>query len=58
MDHRKDEGVAYLNGQSEAQKLSSMQPLFCLEIEFSSKVNFQNSLTSKPLSGHGRMNNR
>jgi hypothetical protein len=65
MDHRKVERVTYQNSiqdfqsfvLSETQKLSSVQPLFCPEIEFSSKVHFQNSITSKPLSGHGCMSN-
>jgi hypothetical protein len=65
MDHRKAERVAYLYGiqdfqscgQSEAQKLCSVQPLFCPEIEFSSEVDLQNSVISKPLSGQGRMSN-
>jgi hypothetical protein len=59
MDHRKAERVAYRNGiksfrsfgQSEAQKFSSLQPLFCPETEFSSKVNLQNSVTSQPFVG-------
>jgi hypothetical protein len=56
MDHRKAERVSYHNDiwdfrsfdQSETQKLSSVQPLFCPETEFSSEVNLQNSVTSKP----------
>jgi hypothetical protein len=59
MDHWKAERVAYHNGnqdirrfgQSEAQKFSSVQPLFCPETEFSSEVNIQNSVTSKPSIG-------
>jgi hypothetical protein len=45
MDHQKAERVAYHNGiwdfqgQSDTQKLSSVQPLFCLETEISSDVN-------------------
>jgi hypothetical protein len=46
MDHRKAERVGYQFGiqdfrsfnQSEAQRLSSVQPLFCPEAEFSSDV--------------------
>jgi hypothetical protein len=46
MDHRKAERVFYYNGirdfrsfgESETQKLSSVQPMFCLETEFSSDV--------------------
>jgi hypothetical protein len=46
MDHQKAEGVAYHNGiwdfqifgQPETRKLSSAQPLFCPEAEFSSEV--------------------
>jgi hypothetical protein len=46
MDRRKYERVAYRNGiqnfrsfsQSETRKLSSAQPLFCLEAESSSEV--------------------
>jgi hypothetical protein len=45
-DHQKDERVTYQNGihdiwsfsQLEAQKLRSVQPLFCPETEFSSNV--------------------
>jgi hypothetical protein len=56
MDHQKSERVAYRNGirnfrnydQSKAQKFSSIQPLFCPETEFSSEVDLQNSVTSKP----------
>jgi hypothetical protein len=58
MDHRKVERVFYRNGmrdwgfdQSKTQKLSSVQPLFCLEAEFSSEVELQNIVTSKPFSG-------
>jgi hypothetical protein len=59
MDHRKDERVYYRNdiqdfrsfGQSETQKLSSVQPQFCPETEISSEVNLQNSVSSKPLVG-------
>jgi hypothetical protein len=59
MYHRKAERVAYRNGiksfrsfgQSEAQKFSSLQPLFCPETEFSSKVDLQNSVTSQPFVG-------
>jgi hypothetical protein len=59
MDHWKTERVFYRNGiqnfrsfgQSEAQKFSSVQPLFYLGIEFSSEVDLQNSVTSKPFVG-------
>jgi hypothetical protein len=37
--------------------LSSIQPLFFPETEFSSEVDFQNSVTSKPFSGQSRMYN-
>jgi hypothetical protein len=61
MHHQKDERVSYRNGildfpsfgQSETQKLSSVQLLFCPETEFSSEVNLQNSMRSKPLVGCG-----
>jgi hypothetical protein len=59
MHHQKAEGDAYHNGiqdfrsfsQSETQKLSSAQPLFCPETEISSEVDLQNSVTSKPFDG-------
>jgi hypothetical protein len=59
MDHQKYERVYYRNGirsfrsfgQSEAQKFSSVRPLFCPETEFSSEVNLQNFVTSKLLVG-------
>jgi hypothetical protein len=59
MDHRKAERVAYRNsiqnfqsfGQSEAQEFSSVQLFFCPETEFSSEVDLQNSVTSKPFAG-------
>jgi hypothetical protein len=59
MDHPKAERVGYRNGirdfqsfsKFETQKLSSVQALFCLETEFSSEVDFQNSVTSKPFIG-------
>jgi hypothetical protein len=59
MDHQKSERVAYQFGirdfrsfgQSKAQKLSSVQPLFCLGTEFSSDVDRQNPVTSKPFAG-------
>jgi hypothetical protein len=59
MDHQKAEKVGYHNGirdfwsfgQSETQKLSSVQPQFCPETEISSEVNLQNSVSSKPLVG-------
>jgi hypothetical protein len=56
MDHRKAERVDYRNGirdfwsfgQSDTQKFISVQPLFYPKKEFSSEVDLQNSLTSKP----------
>jgi hypothetical protein len=65
MDRRKDERVSYHNGirdiwsfsQSEAQKLGSVQPLFCPKLEFSSEVGFRMSVTSKPFSGQSCMSN-
>jgi hypothetical protein len=65
MDHQKVERVVYQNGirdsqsfiQSETQKLRSVQPLLCPETEFSTDVDRQNSVTSKPLSEQSRMNN-
>jgi hypothetical protein len=61
MDCQKADRVFYCNGiqdvrsfsRSETQKLSSVQPLFYPETEFSSEVEFQNSVTSKPLVGCG-----
>jgi hypothetical protein len=55
MDHQKAERVAYRNGiqnfqsfgQSETQKLCAIPLRFCPEIEFSNKVDVQNSVTSK-----------
>jgi thermostable 8-oxoguanine DNA glycosylase len=55
MDHQKAERVAYSNGirdfrsfgQSETQKFSSVQLLFCLETKFNNEVDLQNSVTSK-----------
>jgi hypothetical protein len=66
MDRRKAERVSYHNGiqrfwsfsQSETQKLSSVQPWFRPETEFSSEVNLQNSVTSKPLSRQSHVSNR
>jgi hypothetical protein len=57
MDHQKSERVSYRNGiwdlrsfdQSETQKLSSVQPLFCPETEFNSECDIQNYVTPKPL---------
>jgi hypothetical protein len=65
MDYQKAERVAYLFsiwdfrnfGQSEAQMLNFVQPLFSRETEFSSNVNCQNSVTSKPLSEQSHMGN-
>jgi hypothetical protein len=65
IDHRKAERVTYRNGirdfenfgHSENQKLSSVQPLFYVKPEFSSDVDSQNSVTSKPLSGQKCMSN-
>jgi hypothetical protein len=59
MDHRKSERVAYHNGirdfqsfgQSETQKLGSVQPQFYPETEISSEVDLRNSVTSKPFGG-------
>jgi hypothetical protein len=55
MDHRKVERVTYHNGirdfqsfgQSGAQKLCPIQPLFCPGTEFSRDINSQNPVTSK-----------
>jgi hypothetical protein len=60
-NHQKAERVAYHNDiwdfqsfdQSKTQKLSSVQLLFCPETELSSEVDFQNSVTPKPLVGWG-----
>jgi hypothetical protein len=57
MDHQKSERVSYRNGiwdlrsfgQSETQKLSSVQPLFYPETEFNSEGDIQNYVTPKPL---------
>jgi hypothetical protein len=65
MDHQKGVRVAYRNGiqdfqsvgQSETQKLSSAQLLFCPEGEFSSEVNIRKSVTSKMFSVQSHMNN-
>jgi hypothetical protein len=65
MDHQKAERVSYHNGiwdfqcfgQSKTQKLSSPQPLFYPETEFSSEVDLQNSVNSKPFSGQSRTSN-
>jgi hypothetical protein len=65
MDHQKAERVSYCNdiqdfqifGQSETQKLSSVQPLLCPEIEISSEVDLQNSVTSTPFGGQRCMSN-
>jgi hypothetical protein len=59
MDHRKAGRIDYRNGirdfqsfgQSDTQKFSSVQPLFYLETEFSSEVDLQNYVTSKPFLG-------
>jgi hypothetical protein len=37
--------------------LSSVQPLFCLQTEISSKVDLQNAATSKPFGGYNHMSN-
>jgi hypothetical protein len=66
MDHQKAERITYRNGiqdfrsfsQSKIQKLSSVQPLFYPETEFSSEVDLQNSVTSKPLSTKSCVSNR
>jgi hypothetical protein len=65
MDHRKPERVVYGNGirdfrsfsQSEAWNWRSVLPLFYAETEFSSDIDRQNSVTSKPFSGQGHMSN-
>jgi hypothetical protein len=65
MDHQKAERVAYHNGirdfwsfgQSDNQNMSSVQPLFCPETEFSSEVDLQNSITSKPFIRQSHMSN-
>jgi DICT domain-containing protein len=65
MDCRKSERFFYHNGmwdfrsfgQFDTQKLISIQLLFCPETEFSSEVNLQNSMTSKPFSGQSCMSN-
>jgi hypothetical protein len=59
MDHQKAERVSYHDGiwyfqsfgQSDTQKLSSVQQLCCPETEISSEVDLQNSVTSKQLGG-------
>jgi hypothetical protein len=59
MEHWKSERVGYRNGirdfqsfgQSETQRMSSVQPQFYPETEISTEVNFQNSVTSKPFGG-------
>jgi hypothetical protein len=56
MKHRKDERVDYCNGiqdfrsfgQSEIQKLNSVQPQFCPETKISNEVDLPNFVTSKP----------
>jgi hypothetical protein len=66
MDHWKAERVSYCNGirdfqifgQFEAQKFSSVQLLFCPETEFSSEVDIQNSVTSKPFAWWSWIRNR
>jgi hypothetical protein len=55
MDHQKAERVSYHDGIWDVQ--SSVQPLFCLEAEFSSEVDLQNSITFKPLLGWGWISN-
>jgi hypothetical protein len=65
MDHRKAERVGYRNGiqdfwvfgQFETQKLSSVQPQFCPEINISCEVDFENSVTSKSFGGQSFMSN-
>jgi hypothetical protein len=65
-DHRKAKTVLYRNGiwnfwsfsQPEAQKLSSVQPPFCPETEFSREVDLRNSVTSQLFSGQSRLSNR
>jgi hypothetical protein len=66
MDPQKSERVGYRSliqdfrsfSQSETQKLSSVQLLFCPEKEISSKIDLQNSVTSKPFGGQSCMSNR
>jgi hypothetical protein len=63
MDHQKAERVVIRNGiqdfrsfgQSEMGKCRSVPPLFCPETEFSSDINYQDSLTSKSFSGQSQM---
>jgi hypothetical protein len=65
MDHQKAERIGYRNGiwsfqsfsQSKAQKLNSDQLPFYPETKFSSDVDRQNSITSKPLSKQSCMGN-
>jgi hypothetical protein len=65
MHHRKAERVVFRNGiqnfrsfgQSETGNGGSVMPLFCPDAEFSSDVNRQNSVTSKPASGQSHMGN-
>jgi hypothetical protein len=65
MGHRRAEKVIYQNGirdfwsfsQFEAWNWRSVLLQFCPETEFSSDVDRQNSVTSKPFSGQGHMSN-
>jgi hypothetical protein len=65
MDHRKAKRISYHNGirdfrsfgQSETQKLSSVQLQFCPETEISSEVDLQNSVISKTFGGQSHMSN-
>jgi hypothetical protein len=65
MDHRKYERVIYQNSIQDFRSFSqfenwnwrSVLPLFCPEIEFSSDIDHQNSVTSKPFYGHSHMCN-
>jgi hypothetical protein len=63
MDHWKAKIFVFPNGirdfrsfgQSNMEMLRSVLPLFCPETEFSSGVDSQNSVASKPFSGQSHM---
>jgi hypothetical protein len=65
MDHQKAERVAHWNSiwdiwsfdESEAGNWRSVLPLFYPETEFSSNIDYQNSVTSKPFGGQGHKSN-
>jgi hypothetical protein len=65
MDHRKAERVFVQNGiwdfqsfgQSDMGNRRSVPPLFYPETEFSSDINHQNSISSKPFSVQSRISN-